>query len=223
MSKENGYSMQAVPAFSNLNNCPIFSMTSTQTQVGTVGDESCNILVIGDQSGNISLWSIHNDAIFGCGPAPKDSFSRVGVVKGGQGKHSITTTKIIQKNILVSGNTNGDIRFWDIESVQKPRLSLRQDHCGAHSGSVEACMSVGDVLLTSGGNDGKLVGWDISTCNEIGGLSCHPGRKTLVRDTRSRRTMKCCVIGFILPAKREGRLVTLCRDGVLAYWAFDVP
>jgi hypothetical protein len=46
MSKENGYSMQAVPAFSNMKYCPIFSMTLTQTQVYTNEDESCNVLAI---------------------------------------------------------------------------------------------------------------------------------------------------------------------------------
>jgi hypothetical protein len=42
-------------------------------------------------------------------------------------------------------------------------LELKYDNMGPHNGAVEVVINVGDMLLTSGGNDGKFIGVDLNT------------------------------------------------------------
>ncbi len=79
-------------------------------------------------------------------------------------------------------------------------------------------MVVGDVLLTSGGNEGKIVGWDISTGLELGNLRCHSGREIkeggVIVDT-----IRSCAVDLVMSGK-EKSMISLCRDGKLRLFSF---
>ena len=90
--------------------------------------------------------------------------------------------------IIITGTNNGDVRFWQLQCSRDksrmigsnsslPNLSLRYDLIGIHNGAIELLVNVGNVLLTSGGNDGKIVGWDIATGSRLGDMQCHQGRQ----------------------------------------------
>ena len=80
---------------------------------------------------------------------------------------------------------------------------------------------IAGVLVTSGGNDGKLIGFDPCSCCEIGTLSYHRGKSVLLPDGTRRQTMiSCAVSTLMLPASRR-KLITLCRDGTMADWTFS--
>jgi WD40 repeat protein len=125
----------AVKAFSNDEQCPIFSMTAIEI---FDPDRVCySILSTGDQSGTLSLWYID---------VSSDSFYRLEGVKEGQDNHPITVITFIGENLLVAGNNNGDLRFWNIglspsinPGILDCRLSLKHDLPGVHTGAVEMC------------------------------------------------------------------------------------
>ncbi len=56
-----------------------------------------------------------------------------------------------------------------------PKIALRHNLMGHHSGSVEVCINIVCILVTSGENDGNLIGWDVSSGTKIGTLSCLGG------------------------------------------------
>ena len=91
-----------------------------------------------------------------------------------------------------------------------PALTLRYDLMGIHNGAVDLLTVVGDVLLSSGGNDGKIVGWDITTGLRLGAIRCHPG----TRLEGGGGAVRSCVVDLLLSGK-EGILISLCRDGRL--------
>ena len=96
-----------------------------------------------------------------------------------------------------------------------PKLKLINDLIGSHNGAVEFMTNIGDALLTSGGNDGKLIMRDVNTGSKLGFLDCHPG----VHIAGVKQKLKSCVVEVFLNGK-DGRLISLCRDGVLQQWMF---
>lgn len=80
---------------------------------------------------------------------------------------------------------------------------------------------ISGVLVTSGGNDGKLIGFDPSSCCEIGILFCHQGKSILLPNRTRRRTMMSCAVSALIPSASERKLITLCRDGDMADWTFS--
>jgi WD40 repeat protein len=134
-------------------------------------------------------------------------------------------TKFINDHVLVSGNNQGDIRMWGIEKMKEseesenvlPGLSLRYFLKAVHNGPVETAMNIGDVVITSGGNDGSLIGWCSTTGKKIGSLTCHYGQETFDETTGEKGVVKSCVIAALAV---NDRLISLCRDGVLAEWKF---
>mmetsp|Transcript_4190 Transcript_4190/g.6327 ORF Transcript_4190/g.6327 Transcript_4190/m.6327 type:complete len:139 (+) Transcript_4190:2-418(+) len=131
----------------------------------------------------------------------------------------------LRDNLLITGTNNGDIRFWKLGQTGDPsrpiggrdplpNLTLRYDLIGIHNGAVELLMIVGDILLSSGGNDGKIVGWDISTGLRLGSVRCHPGRQ--IPEEEGGGTISSCVVDMLISGK-DGRLISLCRDGSLRH------
>lgn len=191
-------------------------------------NEPFSILCTGDRDGKVRLWQIGDDV------NSAKNFRHLGQYNSstqiGTGMHLVTKAKFINDTVLVTGTNQGSVRIWCLEwknnpnrNIGKgpmPRLTLRYDLMGQHSGSVEVCTNIGDTLLTSGGDDGKIIGWDVNSGMKIGtALSCHPG-KTLTRlDTGDEITVYSSVIDFVLNVA-DGKLISLCRDGVLAEWSF---
>ncbi|KAL7533642.1 LOW QUALITY PROTEIN: hypothetical protein ACHAXR_005360, partial [Thalassiosira sp. AJA248-18] len=179
---------QSVLAFSNFYDCPIFSMASTV--IHSQG-QPLSVLCTGDRDGNIRIWLKPDDDLKGLCTPMGQKFRHIQLYKSsthrGTGYHLVTRAKFIRNNLLITGTNNGDVRFWQLQCVEDPTrsigkgplpsLTLRYDLMGIHNGAVELLMNVGDVLLSSGGNDGKIVGWDISTGLRLGSIRCHPGRQ----------------------------------------------
>lgn len=193
--------------------CPIFSMTSTE-----VCDEgyTYGILVTGDKSGMVKLWSIGEVGTV---------FKKLVGGQGGGDNHPVTIASTIGGNMFVTGNNNGDLRFWsvsykELRGIINVELKLRRDIPGAHVGSIEWCMNVGNILLTSGGNDGRIFGWDLNSHKRVGCLSCHQGKNIRLPGRSKNVHMKSCVVSAILPVTSKGKLITLCRDGVMGYWTY---
>ncbi len=134
----------------------------------------------------------------------------------------------MNNSLLITATNNGDARIWQLNGVENapraitkeplPNLTLRYDLMGIHNGAIELLMVVGDVLLTSGGNDGKLVGWDISTGMKLGSLVCHPGREIDERGFVV-DTIRSCVVDLVMSGK-EKSMISLCRDGKLRLFRF---
>ena len=206
---------EAVQAFSNSNKCPIFSMTSTK--VFSKG-ASFEILFTGDSQGVITLYFVDVE---------NRTFTSIKSVKGGD--YPITVSKITTNKLLITGNTNGELRFWSFSvsshynkfGVLLPRFrfDLKRDLLDAHCGAVEVCIIIGDIILTSGGNDGLLVGWDVSSNKKMGSIICHQGISIQIPGRQNRRTLKCCPVSASL---LRGKLMILCRDGYLTEWNYGV-
>jgi WD40 repeat protein len=207
-------------AFSNSHPdlCPILSMTSSTF----TNDNKISILVCtGDRDGSVRLWLAPNDLLSDTKPPSGGIFRQVKWYKS-KGKHCVTKTKFINESVLVSGNNQGDIRIWDVEGIAEnddtvPGLTLRYFLKSAHNGPVETALSIGDVVVTSGGNDGNLVAWDATSGQRLGAVLCHYGQETFDESTGEKGTVKSCVMGATVVKKR---LVSLCRDGALAEWYF---
>ena len=123
---------RASKAFSNLKKCPILSMACTE--ISNRDGKTMSIIITGDQSGTIRLWSVN---------VQEEEFFSI-CSKGGRGNHPVTVANIIIQNntkLLVTGNTNGDVQFWSIgmNTGLRPKLNLVRDHPGIHTGAVEMC------------------------------------------------------------------------------------
>ena len=211
---------QSVVAFSNYYDCPIFSMTST---VIHSQDKSFSVIVTGDRDGNIRVWlkRDQDDLIDLCTRTEQQKFSHIQLrqssTQRGTGYHLVTKAMFIENNLLITGTNEGDVRFWQLQCVEdkaraigkgpQPSLSLRYDLMGIHSGAVELLLTVGDILLSSGGNDGKIVGWDVSNGLKMGSIECHRGRQL-----EERSNVRSCVVDMLISG---GCLISLCRDGSL--------
>ena len=81
------------------------------------------------------------------------------------GYHLVTRAFFIHNNLLITGMDIGDVQFWQMQVAESPwrsigrgpvpALTLRYDLMGIHNGAVELLTVIGDVLLSSGGNDRK--------------------------------------------------------------------
>lgn len=221
MNSAKNFSMLPVPAFSNSHPdpCKILSMTSTLIKKES---ESLVLVCTGDSDGSIRLWRSPSDLLFN---SAENTFRHVKWYKS-KAKHKVTTAKFIQSNLLVSGNIQGDIRIWDLTQTHEsggqlvPGLSLRFYLKNAHNGKVgKVCIGLGDILLTAGGNDGSLSGWDLTTGKNVLTLCCHEGKESSHPTKKEKVIAKSSVVGAVLTGQGD-RLVTLCRDGVLSDWAF---
>ena len=225
LKSRESFNLESSLAFTNFYGCGVFSLTYTNLRSAQNG--SFPILCTGDRDGKVRLWLVGND-----GSSTK-TFRHLhqynSSTQTGTGFHLVTKAKFINDTVLVTGTNQGSVRIWCLEFKNDPgrnfgkgplpKLQLRYDLMGQHSGSVEVCTNVGDVLLTSGGDDGKIIGWDINSGLKIGqALSCHPGKKLTRLDNGEETNVNSSVIDFILNVM-DGKLISLCRDGVLAEWS----
>ncbi|KAL3786930.1 hypothetical protein HJC23_013265 [Cyclotella cryptica] len=221
MNPLENFNMKSYPAFSNSH--PIFSMTST---VISKENDSTILLCIGDSNGTVGVWSASSGLLSRCNEG-SEIFHLIARHESAR-QYLVTALTFVQKNMFVSGDNQGDIRVWDLDCTHGSMrnadnlslsLKLRRHIKSAHNGSVELCMNIRNVLMTSGGNDGNIVGWDTVSWKKIGVFCCHQGKDVLHPTTQASHVLKSCVVGAILTG-RDGRLVSLCRDGVISEWVY---
>ena len=221
INPDQNFSMdEAVLAFTNMYDCPIFSLAST---VMKYQDKYFSILCTGDRDGVIRVWLKPDDDLIGlCTSTSQQKFKLIQMKQSstqrGTGYHLVTRAMFVQNNLLVTATNNGDVRFWQLRCVEdpsraigkgpRPDLDLRFDLNGCHNGGVELLTNIGDVLLSSGGNDGKIVGICMLTGRKLGSVRCHPGR------LEGGASLYSCVVDLILNGK-DGSMISLCRDGSL--------
>ncbi|KAL7433400.1 hypothetical protein ACHAXH_005940, partial [Discostella pseudostelligera] len=231
LNADRNYSLeQSVLAFSNFYDCPIFSMASTT--IVTQG-KFFSIICTGDRDGHIRIWLKHDDDLSDLCTPTGQKFRHIQCYKSstqsGTGYHLVTRAMFAMNNsLLITATNNGDVRFWQLNCAENasraigkgplPNLTLRYDLMGIHNGAIELLMVVGDVLLTSGGNDGKIVGWDISTGLKVGILRCHSGSEIRERGAVF-ATIRSCVVDLLISGK-ERNMISLCRDGKLRLLRF---
>lgn len=218
---ERDFSMnESILAFSSTD--AIFSMASTTVETE---DYSIAIICTGDSNGKIRLWlrppSFHLSDTYFVLSQVKQAGTRTGLV---------TRMKFVHNNLLVTCTNNGDLRIWKLqcwdelcrynngEIGPKPKLKLKYDKMNLHNGAVEVVMNVGDILLTSGGNDGKVIGVDLNNGLILQSIDCHAGER-LQNSEGSTLLAKSCVVDMIVSGK-EGCMISLCRDGTLQRWNF---
>ena len=222
---ERNFSMdKAILAFSS--NGAIFSLTSTTVDTG---DYSSSIICTGDGEGKIRLWTRPDPAL--CNGSETHCFVPILVKQAGTRTGLVTRMKFVHNHndLLVTCTNNGDVRIWKLhccnkrsggKKVGKPQLELKYDKMGLHNGAVEVVMNVGDMLLTSGGNDGRVVGVDLNNGLILQSIDCHTGERLQHSDGNT-ILAKSCVVDMIVSGK-EGHMTTLCRDGLLQRWSFVV-
>ena len=222
---EDNFSMDtSILAFST--NGAIFSMASTTIDTG---EYSSSIICTGDGEGKIRLWTRPDSALFNGSEA---SFVPIQVKQAGTRTGLVTRMKFLHNELLVTCTNNGDLRIWKLQCcnkpssrsgckiVRKPQLELKYDKMSLHNGAVEVVMNVGDVLLTSGGNEGTATAIDLNNGLILQSIDCHTGERLQHHDGNT-LLAKSCVVDMIVSGK-EGCMITLCRDGTLQRWNFVV-
>jgi WD40 repeat protein len=225
LNPESSFDMTHTPAFSNSHPdlCPILTMTSTTF---VEDDKQFCLVCTGDREGSVKLWLASDDILKG-DPPNEATFHHIKWYKS-KNKHCVTMAKFVNSHMLVSGNNQGDIRIWNLITMDEtdedyhgivPGLTLCYSFKHAHNGPVKTAMSLGDVIITSGGNDGNLFGWDATSGKQLGVISCHYGQETVDETTGEKGVVKSCVVGAQV---MNNRLISLCRDGVLSEWRFSM-
>jgi len=202
------------------NASPILSLVSYKME--TVFDDGIQLLITGDSDGNMTLWrSIsHSTGV-------PSIFQSMKVYESSDDCR-ITNLQVVRQQYLISGDTSGSVRVWNISQEKKstgkgskkdnfiePNLSFKIP--AAHGGTIEVIELIGNVLLTTGGSDGFIRGWDLKSGDLIGSVSCHKG--VFVHPQRtSHAHVKSAVVGHIFTGHES--LLSLCRDGTLHFWEY---
>ena len=180
----------------------------------------------GDEKGFISFYASEidetNDHGFSFYSAGKSKFSQREQIKP-------TRMKFLDRDILLTGSTHGDVKIMRLrvrEELNRSQVSVVTLHrmSSAHVGTIEQIERFGDVLITSGGFDGQIKGWNFRTGRLLGSVACHPGSHSApeTASMQPNRPIFSSVVGSVLfDDKNDGNsLLCLCRDGTLLSWKF---
>lgn len=227
----------SIPKNFNLNNRVLCCTNSNQTPILSLAtckiesqDHWVQVLFTGDSDGNIILWNSQ--------PLPLDerlrtlpTFSSIKIVNSSD-HCRITSLKVVNDNTLIAGDTSGNVRVWDIVQTEtdivhngrkvlsqpSPDLSILFKIPAAHGGTIEKIEVIGNVLLTTGGSDGFVRGWELKQGDLIGSVSCHPGVLPHHLNQGFVPSLKSSVVGFLFTDCSS--TMTLCRDGSLHVWNY---
>ena len=223
------YSMDSpVQAMANRNGRGIFSMAATSVLTRDRWGRTRRRAVIctGDRDGNVRLW-LQSFSLADSGLIEMLKFTAAHSYRSssGRGGHLVTRATFLCGNVLACGTVEGDLRIWRLERTGGGEedeglvLKLQHDHPRAHCGPVEVLSGAGDVLLTSGGGDGRVTAWSVRTGLRLGSPRCGRGRPATGRnvdeeedDGGERRRFYSCVVGVAI-ASADRHLFCLCRDG----------
>ncbi len=192
---------------------PILSLAScnSQSRFGMLP-----ILITGDGDGNIKLWKKNLSLTDQNMPmfvplqiCPSQDICR------------ITNLKVVRNKLVVSGDTSGSVRVWEIlneDNGHSPKLAMLFKIPATHVGAIEQIEVVGNVLLTTGGNDGCVRGWNLNRGDFIGSVSCHDGVWQQKQYNSSKSLLKSSVVALFFTGFKS--LVSLCRDGSIKPWGY---
>jgi len=187
------------------------------------------LLSAGDDKGFISFYASETDerkdqdlAFYSAG---KSKFSTREQIKP-------TRMKFLDDDILLAGSTHGDVKVLQLR-IREDLVRSTRVHASvvtlhrmssAHIGTIEQIERFGDVLITSGGFDGQLKGWNYRTGRLLGSITCHPGRHSApeTAPVQPNRPIFSSVVGSVmLDDYTDGKsLLCLCRDGSLFNWKY---
>lgn len=202
----------------------MFCLAATTVQQGL--HENSALIGAGDEKGFISFYASEIDETkdhgFSFYSAGKSKFSQREQIKP-------TRMKFLDRDILLTGSTHGDVKIMQLrvrEDLNRLQVSVVTLHrmSSAHVGTIEQMERFGDVLITSGGFDGQLKGWNFRTGRLLGNIICHPGRHSApeTASVQPTRPIFSSVVGSVLfDDITDGKsLLCLCRDGTLFSWKF---
>ena len=89
----------------------------------------------------------------------------------------------------------------NVESEPIPNVVLRFNIPAAHGGTIEAINIFGNVLLTSGGNDGFIRGWDINCGDLLGSVLFHEGKMVTPTETTNNSDTRSLNVKIDIHAK----------------------
>jgi WD40 repeat protein len=191
----------------------ILCFAATRTE-----DANTTLLCTSDERGHLTLWSLAQVSHDFRDLSYKTMSSEL-VEPGG----SLPTQMefLHQSNDIVVVGTNSGGLFTFRLSISRERLLIPLHAVPtAHVGAVESIKIVGNVLLTCGGYEGQVMGWDVNTLSPLGSIAVHPGRLYPPSHTsRSQALLNCAVVDTIVWQERES-LVSLCRDGTVQEYSY---
>ncbi len=213
----------------NSNHTPILSVATSKLELR---DHWAQVLFTGDSDGNIILWKSQpfpnslDDRI-----RPLPTFTSLKIVNSSD-HCRITSLKVVNDKTLIAGDTSGNVRVWDIIETENDIVRNSQKHLSqnvpdlsilfkipaAHGGTIEKIEVVGNVLLTTGGSDGFVRGWELKHGDLIGSVLCHPGFLPHHMNQGFGPRLKSSVVGFLFTDAKT--CMTLCRDGSLHLWNY---
>jgi len=199
---------------------------TTVQQVGL----TCTLIGAGDEQGFICFYASETDETknhgFSFYSAGKSKFSQKEKIKP-------TRMKFLDDDILLAGSTHGDVKILQLRVREDFNRSSRIHASvvtlyrmpSAHVGTIEQIERFGDVLITSGGFDGQIKGWNFRTGRLLGSIVCHPGRHSApeTASMQPNRPIFSSVVGSVLfDDNTDGMsLLCLCRDGSLFDWKYE--
>lgn len=153
------------------------------------------ILFTGDEGGRVVMWksrpgstlrqSGDSDGSLSRGVRSICNFEAIFTIPSMETNSKISKLSLFKKNVLICGNNKGDVRVFDVvqkktyakkkrKSVLRPNASLRLSQRfivpRAHSGNIDSLTFFGDILLTTGGNDGLTKAWSTKSGSSIGSV-----------------------------------------------------
>ena len=217
------------------NKAPITALATSET-------DSSLFLFTGDEAGKIIMWKLRPKSI----SRAKNSFKFEPIFKlPTLGSNPITKLDLFQNSVLISGSTKGDVQVWDV--VEKKTYSKKNRKVNhnpnarfrmsqrflipiAHSGKITSLSFFGNILLTTGGNDGVTKAWSttsgdgelIGTIESSRGVAsaqllAQDGLGHTERRVYSYEGLRSAVLTNIFIGHS---MISLCRDGSLCRWHY---